>query len=88
MNQWIDTLPGPRLKQLVTEHGDMLRELYGTKDAYFGVWMHSLNHIVRRTTGLSFDDLEDWMYWDAYEGDMSPKEAATQMLADNGWDIS
>lgn len=34
---------------------------------------------------MSFDDLEDWGYRDAYDSDLSPHEAALEMLADNGW---
>lgn len=85
MNPWIDNLPGPRLAQVVEEKGDALKERYHTDDVYFAVWLHALNRAVQRRIALSFDDLEDWGYWDAYDSEMSPREAAIAMLDDNGY---
>ena len=36
--------------------------------------------------GTYDDDLEDWDYWMAYDAGMSPREAATDMLEDLGYD--
>jgi hypothetical protein len=85
-NPWIDGLPGPRLKEVIAKSGDTLKERYHTDDVYFALWMHALNRAVQRRVLVSFDDLEDWDYWSAYDAGMSPKDAAIQMLIDNGWD--
>lgn len=84
-NSWFDSIPGPRLTQFIAEKGDAVMERYHTDDVYFAIWMHSVNRAVQRRIFLSFDDLEDWDYWSAYDSDMSPKQAAVQMLEDNGY---
>ena len=84
-NKWIENLPGPRLATLVEEKGDALMARYHTDDVYFAVWLHALNRVVQSRVLLSYDDLEDWDYWSAYDGDMTPKEAALQMLDDAGY---
>jgi hypothetical protein len=86
-NAWIENLPGLRLKKVVEEHGDALKERYHTDDVYFAVWLHTLNRAVQRRVMVSFDDLEDWDYWSAYDSDMSPKDAAIEMLTDAGWEV-
>jgi hypothetical protein len=70
----------------VTEHGDALKERYHTEDVFFALWLHALNRAVQRRVLVSFDDLEDWDYWSAYDAGQMPKDAALEMLADNGWD--
>lgn len=84
-NPWIESLPGPRLAQVVEEQGDRLKERYYTDDVYFAVWMHALNRAVQRRILLHFDDLEDWCYRDAYDAGESPRDAAIEMLEDNGY---
>jgi hypothetical protein len=85
-NQWIQNLPGPRLKEVVEKHGDALKKRHRTDDVYFAIWLETLNRAVQRRVIISYDDLEDWDYWSAYEAGMAPRDAATQMLADAGWD--
>lgn len=85
-NPWINDIPGPRLAQLVEKSGDSVMARYHTDDVYFAIWLHALNRCVQRRIVLSFDDLEDWDYWSAYEGGMHPKDAALEMLADAGYD--
>ena len=86
-NPWFDTLPGPRLKTVLEEKGDALKERYHVTDVYFAYWLHVLNVNVQRRVHVHFDDLEDWDYWSAYDAGQSPREAAVEMLQDNGWDI-
>ena len=85
-NPWIQSKHGPLLEKMVTEHGDALKERYHTEDVFFALWLHALNRAVQRRVLVSFDDLEDWDYWSAYDAGQSPQEAALEMLADNGWD--
>jgi len=85
-NPWIQNLPGPRLKKVVEEKGDALMERHHTDDVYFAIWLQALNRAVQRRVLVSYDDLEDWDYWSAYDSGMSPKDAAIEMLADAGWD--
>lgn len=85
MNAWIANLPGPRLKRVVEEKSDALMKRHHTDDVYFAVWLQALDQAVRRRIILSYDDLEDWGYWDAYDADMTPRDAAIEMLYDNGY---
>jgi hypothetical protein len=85
-NPWFDTLPGPRIEQMIEKHGAALKERYYTNDVYFALWLHALNRAVQRRVLVSFDDLEDWNYRDNYDAGMMPVDAAKEMLADNGWD--
>jgi hypothetical protein len=84
-NPWFDTLPGPKLNKVIAEKGDALKERHHTDDVYFAIWLQALNTAVQRRVMVSYDDLEDWDYWDAYEAGMSPRDAAVEMLADAGW---
>lgn len=84
-NPWISNLPGPRLREVVEEHGAALMARHHTDDVYFAVWLHALNRAVQRRVIISYDDLEDWAYWDSYADGASPRDAAIQMLRDNGW---
>lgn len=84
-NAWIDNLPGPRLAEVVAEHGDSLKERYYTDDVYFAIWMHALDRAVQRRVLMSAYDLEDWNYRDAYDDDMTPRDAAIAMLDANGY---
>lgn len=86
-NPWFDTIPGPRLAQVVEDLGPKLMERYHTDDVHFAIWLHTLNRAVQRIVMLSFDDLEDWCYRDAYDGGTLPKDAALEMLEDNGYDV-
>jgi|KBSMisStaDraftv2_1062788.scaffolds.fasta_scaffold945075_2 hypothetical protein len=84
-NPWIQGLPGPRLLDVIAKHGDDLKARHHTDDVYFAIWLHALDRAVQRRVLVSYDDLEDWDYWSAYEGGQSPKEAALDMLTDAGW---
>lgn len=87
MNAWIRGLPQDKLERYIATHGESLKERYHTDDVYFAVWIHHLNRAVQRRVGLHHDDLEDWDFWAAYDGDLTPKEAAEDMLDDLGYDI-
>lgn len=85
-NPWFDTLPGPKLADIIEKSGDLLKSRYGTDDVFFALWMHAVNRAVQRRVHVSFDDLEDWDYISNYDAGMLPVDAAVQMLADNGWE--
>ena len=84
-NPWFDTLPGPRLAQIIEEKGEALKARHHTDDVYFACWLQALNQAVQRRVLISYDDLEDWDYWYAYDAGMTPRDAAVQMLEDNGY---
>lgn len=86
-NPWFNTLPGPRLQQIIDEKGEALKKRHHTEDVYFAIWLQALDQAVGRRVMLRYDDLEDWDYWSAYDAGMSPHDAAIEMLADNGWDV-
>ena len=84
-NPWFDTLPGPRLAEVIEQKGDALKERYYTDDVMFAIWMHAVDRAVMRRVLVSAFDLEDWMYRDAYDAGQSPRDAAIDMLDDNGY---
>ncbi len=86
-NPWFDTLPGPKVKQVIEEKGDALKERHHTDDVYFAIWLQALDQAARRRVAVRYDDLEDWDYASAYEGGMSPRDAAVEMLEDAGWQV-
>jgi hypothetical protein len=53
--------------------------------ATFEQWMAKVDAVLVRTCGLTSGDLADWMYGDAYDDGVSPREAAQEVLAENGW---
>lgn len=83
INPWFDTLPGPRVQQVIEEKGEALKERHHTDDIYFALWLQALDQAVQRRIHLRYDDLEDWGYRDAYDEGMTPVEAATEMLLDS-----
>lgn len=84
-NPWFDTIPGPRLNQLIAAKGDTLKAKHDTADVHFAVWLEALDRAVMRRIFLGYRDLEDWDYWSAYDAGMHPKDAAIEMLEDNGY---
>jgi hypothetical protein len=84
-NPWIQGLPGPALRKVIDEKGLALKERHHTDDVFFAVWLQALDQAVARRVMVRYDDLEDWDYWSAYDAGMSPREAAIEMLEDNGY---
>lgn len=87
MNRWIETLAEDKLKAWIAKNGGGAMQAHMTEDPYFALWLEYLDRATARAIGLSYQDLEDWDYWAAYDADMTPSEAARQMLGDNGWDF-
>ena len=85
MNPWFETLHGPKLERVIAEKGDALKERHHVDDVYFAIWLQALNQAVQRRVMVHYDDLEDWDYWSAYDAGMFPRDAAIEMLTDNGW---
>ena len=85
-NEWIAKIDSDKLSAWIEENGERAKERHHTNDVYFAVWMHHLNLVVQRRVMMSYDDLEDWDYWMAYDAGMSPREAAKDMLEDLGYD--
>lgn len=85
MNAWIDSLPGPAVSQWIEKYGERAMEVHRTEDPHFALWLHYLDRVCRKTIIMSYQDLEDWDYWSAYEGGMSPKQAALDMMGDLGY---
>lgn len=69
----------------ITANGEKACKAYYTDDPTFALWMYYVDRQVRRRIVLSIMDLEDWRFRDAYDDDMSPKEAAIQLLDDLGY---
>lgn len=84
-NPWFDTLNGPTIQRMIEKHGDRLKARHHTDDVYFALWLEALDRAVMRRVLVSYDDLEDWDYWSAYDAGMSPKDAAIDMLEANGY---
>lgn len=85
-NEWVAKIDSDRLSAWIEKNGEGAKKRHHTDDVYFAVWMHHLNLVVQRRVTMSYDDLEDWDYWMAYDSGMSPREAAKDMLEDLGYD--
>lgn len=53
----------------------------------FGSWMLMVDAILSQTAGVDSNDLSDWTYRDAFDDEMSPEEAAKEVLVENGWEL-
>lgn len=50
----------------------------------FEAFMMAVDRAIAAKVGLTSRDLADWMYWDAWEDGMMPKQAAREALAAEG----
>ena len=85
MNTWVDTLPADKVAAWIKKNGEAMKERHHTDDPEFALWLHYLDRAVMRLVMVSYQDLEDWNFADAYEAGMSPVDAAEQLLVDAGW---
>jgi hypothetical protein len=46
----------------------------------FEEWKHQVNIRIARMSGLEADDLPDWDFYSAWDGEVDPKEAAESVL--------
>ena len=49
-------------------------------------WMEQIDEIIEKRTGLSQNELPDWLSRDAYESGMSAGQAADTCLTQINWD--
>lgn len=84
-NTWVADLIEEKGQEWVDKIAPGLMDRHRTEDAGFALWMTRLNSRVMAQVGVSYDDLEDWDYRGAYEGDMNPEDAANDMLEDAGF---
>jgi hypothetical protein len=56
-------------------------------DREFRIWLDRVEaSLGRKTSGqIGFSELPDWNFRDAFDDGMRPKDAAAQMLEDNGF---
>lgn len=85
MNAWIEGLPADKVAAWVSKNGERAMDIHMTEDPHFALWLHYLDRACRRRVLMSYRDLEDWDYWAAYDGGMSPVEACVDMLEANGY---
>lgn len=85
MNSWIARLPADKVAEWLAKNGDKAMARYYTTDPVFALWMYYVDRAVQRRIVVGCMDLEDWRYRDAYDDDMSPKEAAIELLEDLGY---
>lgn len=50
----------------------------------FAEWMDLVEMYLDRLVGCGSLDLPDWGYWDAYEADMRPLDAAREAVKEAG----
>lgn len=86
-NTWVADLIEKKGQEWADKIAPELMDRHRTENAGFALWMTRLNSRVMARVGVSYDDLEDWDYWSAYEGDMNPVDAANDMLEDAGFDL-
>lgn len=85
MNHWISTLPAPKVEQWIAKNGQRAMERHHTDDPHFALWLHYLDRATASRIGMSYQDLEDWDFWAAYDGDQHPTGAAINMLENLGY---
>lgn len=85
---WLDEQPGDRvatwaatIKANPERYGRVTR--YADGDDAFAVWLVLVDRRITRAVGVGLFDLADWPMRDAYEGGMSPREAALEALAND-----
>lgn len=57
---------------------------YAGDDLDFTAWLKKVDALVEQKTGLSFLDLEDWSWRDAYDSGDRPFSAVEAFLSDLG----
>lgn len=85
MSTWVDTLPTDKVAEWLEKNGKVMMTRHHTSDPKFALWLHYLDRATMRRVMVSYQDLEDWDFWSAYDSGMSPAEAAEEMLEDAGW---
>ena len=54
----------------------------------FDTWKKQMNWYVMKLTGLETKDFEEnWHYWDSWNEDMNPEQAAYDFLMEQGYPI-
>ena len=56
-----------------------------TRQKSFQQWMQQVDRVLARKCGLSHMDLADQCWYDWFDSDMTPKEAAQECLDDEGF---
>lgn len=87
MSTWVDTKPQDTVDKWIKENGEAACERYDTDDPRFALWLACVDRAVQRRVVLSYMDMEDWHYYDAYDAGMSPVEAALEALEYNGYNV-
>lgn len=87
MNAWIESLPADKVRRWIDANGERAMDRHDTGDVYFALWLHYVDRAVMRRVMIGYRDLEDWDYWSAYDGDMTPVQAAEAALEYNGYDV-
>lgn len=59
---------------------------WGDRAEAFVAWRNKLDLIIQNRTGMTTDDLPDWDFGGSFEAGESPSSAATEFLADIGFD--
>jgi hypothetical protein len=54
-------------------------------DSGFDEWLRAVDQEVQAMAGVSYRDLPDWTYRDAYDSGATPKEAAEEALEAGGF---
>ena len=53
----------------------------------FKSWMLQVDAVLNATASVDSNDLADWTYKDAFKDEMSPEDAAKEVLVENGWEL-
>lgn len=59
----------------------------GTEAREFAEWMTDVDRTITQITGLSYLDLPDWNYAEAFRGGMDSLDAAEEVLLEAGFDF-
>ena len=86
MNTWMASKPSDKIAEAIAKMNaatDMVTRSvceYAGDDEHFALWLNLANARVMRITSMTINDLPDYLWRDAYDEGMSPREAASDML--------
>lgn len=53
----------------------------------FEKWLSEVNAVIEKLCGLGYEDIADKPWWDWWEDGVSPREAAEEALAEEGFPV-
>lgn len=81
MADWLDTQDPTKVADIIDRDGEKLMKRYNTGNVRFALWLSLVDRRMSNSVGVTHRDISDWTWADAFEDEMSPREAAREALA-------